>query len=239
LFGISRKYRYPGYSLWLFRKKDKYLINLCFLTELRIHDILVWIRIRGSMPLTNGSGSWILDPDPAIFVTDLQDANKKIILVTNFFCRLLFEGTFTSFFKEKKSKRVKNSRNQGFSYYFCMMIEGSGSKRPKNMWIWWIRIRNCYRVHRFLKHLPLPVSAAIRTSPPPRMRGMASAYKMEAFVRICVSRLLPGTSQNTLKYMYKFAQKNSINSSHFSQKKPWRFKSRTKLILLRYSLVNC
>ncbi len=23
----------------------------------RIHDILVWIRIRGSMPLTNGSGS--------------------------------------------------------------------------------------------------------------------------------------------------------------------------------------
>ncbi len=25
----------------------------------RIHDILVWIRIRGSMPLTNGSGSWI------------------------------------------------------------------------------------------------------------------------------------------------------------------------------------
>jgi hypothetical protein len=49
----------------------------------RIHDILVWIRIRihGSMPLTNGSGSgsWILDPDPAIFVIDLQDASKKLI----------------------------------------------------------------------------------------------------------------------------------------------------------------
>jgi hypothetical protein len=28
-------------------------------TVLRIHDILGWIRIRGSMPLTNGSGSWI------------------------------------------------------------------------------------------------------------------------------------------------------------------------------------
>jgi hypothetical protein len=37
------------------------------------------------------------------------------------------------------------SSNQGFSYYFCMMIEesgesisqryGSGSGRPKNMWI--------------------------------------------------------------------------------------------------------
>jgi hypothetical protein len=24
---------------------------------LRIHDILMWIRIRGSMPLTNGSGT--------------------------------------------------------------------------------------------------------------------------------------------------------------------------------------
>ncbi len=33
----------------------------------------------------------------------------------------------------------QNSRNQGYSYYFCMMIEGSGSRRHKNMWI---RIRN-------------------------------------------------------------------------------------------------
>ncbi len=41
---------------------------------LRIHDILVWIRIRGSMPLTDGP-----DPDPAIFVIDLQDASKKLI----------------------------------------------------------------------------------------------------------------------------------------------------------------
>ncbi len=41
--------------------------------------------------------------------------------------------------------------NQGFSYYFFMMIKGSGSipltigsrsGRPKNMWIRWIRIRN-------------------------------------------------------------------------------------------------
>jgi hypothetical protein len=40
---------------------------------LRIHDILGWIRIRilGSMPLTNGSGSWIR-------VIDLQDASKLI-----------------------------------------------------------------------------------------------------------------------------------------------------------------
>jgi hypothetical protein len=44
------------------------------------------------------------DPDPTISVTDLQDASKKLIL-KKFFCLLLFEGTFTSFFKDKKSKR--------------------------------------------------------------------------------------------------------------------------------------
>ncbi len=47
-------------------------------------------------------------------------------------------------------------RTQGFSYFFCLVIEGSGSgsesipltdgsgsgsRRPKNMWIRWIRIR--------------------------------------------------------------------------------------------------
>jgi hypothetical protein len=42
-----------------------------------------------------------LDPDPAIFVIDLQDANKKTNFM-KFFCLLLFEATFTSFFKDKK-----------------------------------------------------------------------------------------------------------------------------------------
>jgi hypothetical protein len=97
------------------------------------------------------------NPDPVVFVIDLQDASKKLIFEYNFFCLLLFEGTLTSFLKDKKSKRVTNSRNQGFSYYFRMMIEGSGfragsgsiplttgsgSGRPKNMWIRiriWIR----------------------------------------------------------------------------------------------------
>ncbi len=59
------------------------------------------------------------------------------------------------FSKIKSQKESQNSRNQGFSYFFCMMIEGSGSGsipltsgsgsgRPKNMWIrirvpqhWW------------------------------------------------------------------------------------------------------
>jgi hypothetical protein len=45
------------------------------------------------------------DPDPAFFVIDRQDANQKLIFLL-FFCSLLFEGTFTSFFKDKKSKRI-------------------------------------------------------------------------------------------------------------------------------------
>ncbi len=46
------------------------------------------------------------DLDPAIFVIDLQDTNKKLILLTKFFCLLLLEGTFTSFSKIKSPKEV-------------------------------------------------------------------------------------------------------------------------------------
>jgi hypothetical protein len=46
-----------------------------------------------------------MDPDPAIFfIIDLQDANNKLVVLKQFFCLLFFEGTFTSFFKDKKSK---------------------------------------------------------------------------------------------------------------------------------------
>jgi hypothetical protein len=40
------------------------------------------------------------DSNPAIFVSDLQYVNIKIFW---FFFLLLFEGTFTSFFKDKNS----------------------------------------------------------------------------------------------------------------------------------------
>ncbi len=68
---------------------------------LRIHDILVWIWIRiwirGSMPLTDGSGSCYF------FSIDIQDARKNYFFKA--FSLLQFEGTITSFFKDKKSKR--------------------------------------------------------------------------------------------------------------------------------------
>jgi hypothetical protein len=49
-----------------------------------------------------------MDPDSSIFIIDLQDANKKRIFLKQFFCIVLFDGTgtFTSFFKDKKSKRI-------------------------------------------------------------------------------------------------------------------------------------
>jgi hypothetical protein len=46
------------------------------------------------------------DPDPAVFAIDIQVANKKLIIGKIIFCLLLFEGKFTSFFKDKKLKRV-------------------------------------------------------------------------------------------------------------------------------------
>jgi hypothetical protein len=49
---------------------------------LRNRDILVRIPIRGSVPLTNGSVIELMDPDPAIFVIDLHNANKKIFFLS-------------------------------------------------------------------------------------------------------------------------------------------------------------
>ncbi len=125
---------------------------------------LVWIRIRGSMPLSNGSGSGFgsgFGSGSCYFRHWPSRRLQKNNLLKKNFCLLLFEGTFTSFFKDKKSKRShKTIEIKVFFYCFCLMIErsgsgsipltcgpGSGSGRPKNMgirWIriWWIRIRN-------------------------------------------------------------------------------------------------
>jgi hypothetical protein len=88
----------------------------------RIHASDQWIQIR------------ILDPDPAIFVIDLQDVSKKIIFEHNFFCLLLFEASFTSFFKDKKSKRVTKYYE---SRFFLLVLHDDRR----------IRIRSRIRIH--------------------------------------------------------------------------------------------
>ncbi len=83
------------------------------------------------------------DPDPAIFVNDLQDASKKLIFNAIFSAYYFLKLHLHNFSKIKSQKESQYSRNQVFSHYFSMMIQGSGSgsRRPKNMWIRWIRIR--------------------------------------------------------------------------------------------------
>ncbi len=102
----------------------------------------------GSMTFWCGSGSgsgsadpclWLIDPDsdPAIFVIDLQDTNKKLILKKSF----LFNVYLHLFSKIKSQKEVTKQQESRFFIFFCLMIEGSGSRRPKNIWIPRIRIR--------------------------------------------------------------------------------------------------
>ena len=85
----------------------------------------------------------ILDPDPA-------GSGSNTIFSAYYFLK----EHLLHFSKIKSQKESQNRRNQGFSYYFCMNIEGSGAEsgsgsipltsgsgsgRPKNMWIRWIR----------------------------------------------------------------------------------------------------
>ncbi len=67
----------------------------------------------------------------------------------------------------KVIKKSQNSTNQGFSYYFCLMMEGfgprfllvtsgsgCGSEKPKNIWILRIRIYNTGKNRLGFEFLP-------------------------------------------------------------------------------------
>jgi hypothetical protein len=98
----------------------------------------------GSLPLTNGSGfgsgSFYFRQRPSIW-------QILFFLFKSFFCLLLFQASFTSFFKDKKViQKSQSSRNQVFSYNICMIMEGckagavpgtniSGSGRPKKTYV--------------------------------------------------------------------------------------------------------
>jgi hypothetical protein len=66
-----------------------------------------------------------VDPDPAIFVIDLQDASQKLIFNTIFSAYYFLKVHLHHFSKIKSENESQNRRNQGFSYYFCMMMGGS------------------------------------------------------------------------------------------------------------------
>ncbi len=82
-----------------------------------------------------------------------QTTNKKKVFLHITFWRYFY----IIFQRLKVKKKSQNSRNKGFSYYLCLMIEGSGSgseagsilltdgsgsgSRRSKKWIRWIRIR--------------------------------------------------------------------------------------------------
>ncbi len=118
--------------------------RLC-IAMLRIRDILVRIRIRGSVPLslTSSSGSGSSSRSYS-FCQWPSTCQQKIFFSI---CLLLFEGAFTSFFKDKMSQK---SRNQGFSYYFFWWWEVPD---PGGQKIYWSGSGTI--VHRFHRMLNL------------------------------------------------------------------------------------
>ena len=151
--------------------------------RIRIQFIRIPIRIQhlsmsqccGSMIFWGGSGSvsanscfFLMDPDPNIFVIVLQYASKKIIFLYHFLCFLVLKLHLYYFSKIKSKKESQNSKNQGFCYYCCMIIEwsrygscsgsesipltggsGSGSRRPKTCGFDWSVSGSFIRIHRF------------------------------------------------------------------------------------------
>ena len=106
---------------FLDRKKDSNLLIYA------IHSLCQWCK---SMIFwcRSGSGSadpclWLMDPDsdpvPSIFIIDLQDASRNKFL-GSFFWILLFDGTFKSFIKGKKSKRSHKAVYSRFILLFLL-----------------------------------------------------------------------------------------------------------------------
>ena len=97
------------------------------------------------MPLTSGYGSCFFRHWP-------WRRQQKTYFQTNFLLITFRRYIYIIFQRYKVKKKLQNSGNQGFSYYFCLMIEGSGSipltngsgsgaRRPENIRIRRFRIR--------------------------------------------------------------------------------------------------
>jgi hypothetical protein len=103
---------------------------------------LVARQCGGSMTFWGGSESadpclWLMDPDPdsdpGSWSCYFRHWSSRCQPKTNIFNTIFSAYYFLKlhlhhFSKIKRQKESQNSRNQGFSYYFRMMIEGSGSR---------------------------------------------------------------------------------------------------------------
>ncbi len=114
-------------------KCEKFVLPLSELTYTLVLNwcrmlMAIWLEISVPDPLIFlcGSGSadpclWLMDPDPAIFVIDLQDANKTITFKKRRFSAYYFLKVHLYNFSKIT---IHYCRKQGFAYYFCLMIEG-------------------------------------------------------------------------------------------------------------------
>jgi hypothetical protein len=89
---LSHRCLPPGYKRYIEITHDQWCGSITF-----------WFRSGSADPCL----WWLMDPDPAIFVIDLQDDNKTLIKKKKFFCLL---GTFWRYIciifqRQKKSKR--------------------------------------------------------------------------------------------------------------------------------------
>ncbi len=91
------------------------------LRNILLEHTYCFLQCCGSVTFWYGSGSanpylWLADsdPDPAIFVSDLQD------VFSTYFCLLLFEATYTSFFKDKKSLKITKQLESRFFLLFLL-----------------------------------------------------------------------------------------------------------------------
>ncbi len=100
------------------------------------YDLLRCDQCCGSVVFWHGSGSgsavlylWLTDPapDPAISSLTFQDGNKKLCFFQSFFRYYFLNLHLHNYSKIKSHEEVKKQWESRFSYYFCLMIEGSGT----------------------------------------------------------------------------------------------------------------
>ncbi len=92
----------------------------------KVNVLLNYEQCCGSMAFCCGSGSesadpciWLMDPDPFIFIINLQDATNFLKV----FCLLLFKGTFTSIFKEKANRSHRTVGKKVFLIMFAWWLK--------------------------------------------------------------------------------------------------------------------
>ncbi len=108
IYPIQRNVKIKGSKnicMWKWIRKPVFRIRGILVSQIRMR-----IRILGSVPLTNGSGS-------CSFRQWLRDVKKKF---TNFLCSFIIEGTFTvHLHHSSKIKKSQTSKNQHFFHFFA------------------------------------------------------------------------------------------------------------------------